>query len=450
MLRKALTASFALAMLLASAGPARAGGPFVVDMVGRTGVAQQWFDKEMVWCADEGALSNSVNNAEAITWMSEALNKWTSVTLQNASSAYVDTADISTQMGTSCSVGDIDATNYEEHVYSAEGPTVVIFDRTGDIVVDILGEQNRSQVVGLSQPIASDSSGLYITKGVAIFNGYMLDNDILSSDSTRAENLFKGTVLHELGHLLNLDHSQVNLDVAQACSLDNPDCENDNVIPTMYPELVTVMQGEVLTRDDKITISWIYPTDVFESDFCTITGEIFDANGSPLKGVNVIAKSALGGSAPMVDARAFVSGVLKPSCYGDSKYYLRGIKPGIPYKVVYEAIGSGFTGASDFEPLDNPPTGFPSGTIESTGGDTTVSCTEGGQTIQMASVTIDTPNPCAGFEDVEGTTTTATGESKGCSLAVTGGEVALPLLLALMLFSLTAPRLAGALKRSGS
>ncbi len=450
MLRKALTASFAVAMLLASAGPANAGGPFVVDMVGRTGVAQQWLDNKMVWCADEGALSNAVNNAEAITWVNEALTKWTAVTLQNASSAYVETADISTQMGTSCSVGDIDATNYEEHVYSADGPTVVIFDKTGDIVVDILGEENRSQVVGLSQPIASDAEGLHITKGVAIFNGYMLDNNVLSSDSTRAESLFKGTVLHELGHLLNLDHSQVNLDVAQACSIDNPTCDNGHVIPTMYPELVTEMQGEYLTRDDKVTISWIYPTDVFDNDFCTITGEIFDANGSPLKGVNVIAKSALGGSAPMVDARAFVSGVLKPSCYGDSKYYLRGIKPGIPYKVVYEAIGSGFTGASDFEPLDNPPTGFASGTIESTDGETTVSCTEGGQTIGMASVTIDTPNPCAGFEDVGGTTASTTGESKSCSLSVAGEEVALPLLLILIIFSLTAPRLAGVLKRSDS
>jgi len=416
MLKKALTASFVIFVVLAIEGIARAGGPFVVDMVNRTGVAQRWENDKLVWCADEGKLSDSVNNAEAIQWITDALGKWTGVTLQNASNQSVSTTAVQTQINTTCGIGDVDITNYEDHVYTSTGPTVVIFDDTGDIIADLMGEENRNGVVGLSQPIASDASGLRITKGVAIFNGLLLDNGVLADTASTSEALFKGTILHELGHLLNLDHSQVNFDVAQAC-VRNGTCENAHVIPTMYPELLTPMQGQYLTRDDKVTISWIYPTSGFDDDFCTITGEIFDADGRPLKGVNVIAKNALGGTAPLVDARAFVSGVLKPTCYGDSRYYLHGLKPNIPYKVEYEAIGSEFTGASDFEPLDNPPRGFLSGTIETSGGDTTVTCTEGGKTIEMASVTIDTANPCAGFEGAE-TAAPSSGGKSSCSFVM--------------------------------
>lgn len=439
MFRKAITASFVIFAILIAEGIARAGGPFVVDVVNRTGVAQRWENDKLVWCADEGKLSDSVNNAEAIQWIADALTKWTSVTLKNASNQSVSTTAVQTQVDATCGVGDVDLSNYEDHVYTSTGPTVVIFDDTGDIIADLVGEENRNGVVGLSQPIASDAAGLRITKGVAIFNGLLLDNGVLASTSSASEALFKGTILHELGHLLNLDHSQVNFDVAQAC-VRNGTCENAHVIPTMYPELLTPLQGEYLTRDDKVTISWIYPTDDFEEDFCTIAGEIFDDDGRHLKGVNVIAKSALSGTAPMVDARAFVSGVLKPTCYGDSRYYLRGLKPNIPYKVVYESIGSEFTGASDFEPLENPPRGFASGTIETSGGDTTVTCNEGGQTTEMASVTIDTSNPCAGFEDTD-TAASSTEGKTGCSFVVLNdGDLAL--LGLIMIFALIAtPRL---------
>lgn len=437
MIRKTITASLVVFLLFAAAGIALAGGPFVVDEVGRTGVAQRWINDRMVWCADEGDLSDSVDNAKAIGWIVDALEKWTGATLVNADAESVETATIETQQDTTCSVGDVDADNIDTYADNLEGGVLIVFDKTGDIIAGYYGDENRGNIVGLSRPLGTDESGLYITEGIAIFNGYMLDNDILSTDSARAEALFKGTILHELGHVLNLDHSQVNYDVSKVCTYTDAACTNGHVIPTMFPQLVTTMQGEAPTRDDKITISWIYPSDEFESDFCTITGEIFDADGNPLKGVNVIARSALGGSAPLVDARSFVTGVLQPSCYGDSRYHLHGIKPGIPYRVEYESIGDGFTGASDFEPLgDDSPTGFDSGIIS---GDTTVKCDNGGDTINMDSVTIDTPNVCAGFNEADGTTDDGSGSSSSskCSLALRdGGSVSFLLLIPLGLLLL--------------
>ena len=92
---------------------------------------------------------------------------------------------------------------------------------------------------------------------------------------------------------------------------------------------------------------------------------------------------------------------MQPACKGnDSHYYLQGITPGRTYQVVYEPLGEGLRGVSGFNPLPGgdmsvpPPQEFSKGEIKSASGATTVSCEKGGDTIEMASVTIDTANPC--------------------------------------------------------
>ena len=422
-------------MLLLLSSAAIAGGPFVVDMVNRTGVAQRWQNDALEWYVDAGPLSIQISNAVARQWIGEQLNKWTAVKIKNADLTDVSTAIINASYkGT---VGeDIDETNYGSYISAEMGPTVIIFDEDGDITAALVGEQNRQVVVGLSQPLLSDSSGLHIVKGFAMFNGLLQSNGVLSPDQDTANELFKATILHELGHLLNLDHSQVNFDIAQACER-NGICENGNYIPTMYPELLTPTQGE-LARDDKVTLSWIYPTAAFEQDFCTITGEIFDASGQPLKGVNVLAhRVGEGDTMAMVDARAFVSGVLYPGCHGDSRYYLHGIVPGKQYQVTYEPIGSQFTGASDFEPLGgDSPRGFEAGTIDSPSGETTVGCDQGGQTIQMASLTLDVSNPCVEAPDEKEEEVEA---KAGCAMmSGGGGEEAGPVALVFLFLAATA------------
>lgn len=403
-----------LAILIAP--PAYAGGPFVVDSVNITGAAQRWESDTLEWHVDKGQLSSSVDNATARGWIQEQLAKWTDLTIRNAEGEYVSTAAISTSFQGSVEE-DIDETNYTSYISYDDGPTVIIFDDDGDITAALMGEQNRNVVVGLSQPLLSDSTGLRITKGFALFNGLLLSNGVLSSDQGTAEALFKATVLHELGHLLNLDHSQVNFDISRAC-VRNGTCTDGQYIPTMYPELLTPLQGN-LSRDDKITISWIYPASSFTSDFCTITGELFDGSGNPLKGVNVLAvRAGEGDDMAKLDARSFVSGALYPSCEGTSHYYLHGIVPGHSYAVSYEAIGSEFTGASDFEPLDNPPRGFDEGIIYDSSGASTVSCDQGGKTITMASATIDTTNSCTYAGDGGDGDGDASSAAGGCSLMI--------------------------------
>lgn len=387
------------------AGDALAGGPFVRDITNDTGVAQQWTDNKMTWYSDDGALSNGISHDTAMTWLTEAINKWTSSFLRDKDGAIVRTTNVMNDY--QHSIGkDVDITNFDEYVSAAPGETVIIFDKDGEITEYFAGGA-YTQIPGLSQLLLSSEDGTKILKGVVILNGVLLDNRTLSEEQ------FKAAVLHELGHLFNLDHSQVNNDIASRCSLRG-DCTDGQYIPTMYPELKTWMQGN-LTVDDMVTISWIYPNNDFEDKFCTITGEIQDRDGRPLQGVNVVARRADGG--PILkkeDSRSMVSGVLYDYCYPDGHYYLHGIRPNKVYEVFYEPLSTSYRGMSGFEPLPEPPSDFETGMISGPDGSSTVSCSSGGQTIQMNTVQVDVSNPCPGASTTEETTSPSTGG--GCSL----------------------------------
>lgn len=411
---RSIAIAFVAAAVSLFSSIACAGGPFIVDEAA-TGTALQWQDKTLKWCPDPGDLASTVLHDTAVQWITEAFGKWTAVQLHNSSNTLVDTAAISVALDTGCPTEEINLDNFLDYYNGDEGPSVVIFDETGDIIAEFSGEENREFVVGLSQPLAADSTGKYITKGIAIFNGLLLasDNTVLGTDLTTKSAYFKATVIHELGHLLNLDHSQTNYEDIKICERGKA-CDYSQYIPTMYPELISTSQGE-LNRDDQVTLSWIYPTADFQSQFCVITGKILDGDGNPLQGVHVTATRSADSPTPYVEARSFVSGAMYPACEGDSRYYLYGIVPGRAYKVYYEPIGEDFTGASGFEPLDNPPSGFDAGDILGSDDATTVSCSEGGQIIEMPDVTIDTSNPCGSSG---GSTDTTSSSSKvSCSLS---------------------------------
>lgn len=402
-----------------------AGGPYLVDTVGTTGVPRTWRNHRVVWYSESGDLSNGVNNETAKVWIESAFAKWRDLTITNANGDAVTTDDVTIDYGGSVGV-DIDTTNVGSYLSSEPGPSVIIFDKDGSLI-SILG-LDKTKIVGLTSPTLTSDDGTQILRGFSIFNGYKLDGAPLSPDPATAQQLFQATIFHELGHLLNLDHAQVNDNIANACTLGGL-CTDGQYIPTMYPELKTTLQGTP-GRDDKIAISSLYPASVFGTDFCTITGSIVDAAGKPLRGVNVVASRVNDGtSLTRQDARSFITGASYPDCSNDSKYFLRGIVPGKSYQVVYEPLNSKYTGPSGFEPLDNPPSGFETGTVAGPQGETTVSCSEGGQTITMRTETINTPNPCslftaissgAGGTNNNGSTDNGDGNSApssgGCSL----------------------------------
>lgn len=389
-----------------------AGGPFLVDP-NKSGVAQRWQNNTATWYVDKGNLADSVDNAEAVQMIQEAMDKWVAASLDNSERKAVQTSSFQHRFKGVVSE-DITASNIATYLDNDETRSFIIFDPDGSIVTS-LGRPKES-TIGLSMPLASTSSGLYITKGVVILSGYLIGTGEITIEDMKA------VALHEIGHLIGLDHTQVNNDVGLSCYNTNS-CSDGNYVPTMYPYMVTDQQ-KILKIDDIVTLSWIYPkgadsSQKFHPDFGTITGTINDKNGNILKGVNVIAvRNGEGDNMARIDARSMVSGVLYPEYSGDSRYYLYGLVPGHKYKVICEPIYSAFTGDSGLEPIDDPPSNFPDCEIQTPDGGLEVAA-EAGKVFEMAAMTLNTTSSCpqsvCGSNGSSGSSSTGTG-SKSCAL----------------------------------
>ena len=406
-----MLSTLVLVALLMAAAYVFAGGPFIVDKVNNTGAAAHWRNNRIVWYGDPkdlsvaGSTNAAVKNAEVMSWIVEEFEKWTSAKLQNKDRESVETVNFTATLGgkfsSAITVDNVASTCLSE----SSTKTCIIFDTDGSITNSVMYDESaKNQIVGLSMPQIISSDGLTITQGIVILNGYMLSSDTLTPEQ------FKAAVLHELGHLINLDHAQVNDDIAEGCSIDkeNSNTNGDycNFVPTMYPRLLSTTQ-DALAYDDIITISWLYPSADFTSDFSTITGEVFDKNGKYIKGVNVVAMQCERTSddescpeeASYKDARSMISGAMYPGYLGDGKYYLRGLIPGKKYHVIAEPVNPDYTGASGYEPSDlTKPQGFTASEISTPDGGTTFTAPDGGSTMDMAAKAL-TVGRCTSSKD---------------------------------------------------
>lgn len=231
---------------------------------------------------------------------------------------------------------------------------VIIFDEDGSILEAL----DNPDVLGLTLLAVRDSAPFF-KSGAVILNGKVFDGDTDVADLTASE--LSATIIHELGHALGLDHTQPLLETLGTRANSKPP-KQDQGIPTMYPITITGEQSS-LHRDDRIGISYLYPSEDFKKKFCVIKGKLINSeNDTPYQGLNVIAyanKADDTSTEKYIDARSFVSGVLYPPQTANGDYYLEGIIPGYEYKVVVEAINPMFIAgsgsySSSINPHDDP------------------------------------------------------------------------------------------------
>ena len=268
---------------MASIAPVWAGGPLYVTGPGanQPGIAYHWALSPIPYFTDRGGLGNQANSA-ANALVSEAFQVW-----QN-----VGTADIrfenSGQLG-----NDIAAANIPVFYHalrncpdSSQPTNSIVYDLDGSIIT-ALGMDNNS-TLGFSETICTDDAAGEFTRGWVVLNGRFIDGQPDSAaHGSVSLNVFKGVFIHELGHLVGLDHSQINLNC-----LTEPSCPAADMagVPVMFPILLDGADATLKT-DDIAAISALYPSPNFASSTGRIQGRVFFADGAtPAQGYNVIAR----------------------------------------------------------------------------------------------------------------------------------------------------------------
>lgn len=366
---KRFTLLFLIAMAL-SPSLSFAGAGYIIT---ESGTPSKWPDAANgITMNPEDGACGSFTNAQMLTKLENNLANWSSQT----------DVDLSFTI-TAGSLGGVDACNYGDYLVGvtgsndtvsvADGYNPVLFDNDGEIVAAVAGSSNKYRVLGFANPSGFTSDYSQIVDGQAVFNCVCLDGNINGTCTsggqtvTFSEDELNFTMVHELGHFMNLDHTQINCTGDGSDNLcDDSDTTNDDNIPTMFPISENAAQQLTPIDDDIHALATIYPASGFAAAHCKVTGSLLDAAGKQLRCADVQATLSpvtndkshsvafvSGAYAPAVDNNAdgdtVDSGECASGC-GDFQLYL---EPGNAYVITVQPINSSFTGGSGISPCAN-------------------------------------------------------------------------------------------------
>lgn len=306
-----------------------AGGPLVV----KRAMAVSYGTRPFLYRYDKGTLG-MFSNSEAIAIIEDLFDDWE--TIKTASLNFKQDSPGSLDF-------DVTSDNFGPVLNSDDllGYTPIIFDNDGTVLDAFLGDGAGNSVLGLSGPITVSSGPLVnqIAESQAIFNGKFVNGINKSGDPESSTDSFKGTIIHEVGHGVGLDHAQINVEAIRPGATT----EIRDSVPLEFP--VAVNDLFLIRRDDASSISLLYPNSVELKKYGTIEGKIFRQDGAtPIQGANVIARNV---NDPLLEAISCVSDYLVE---GSGRYTLFAVPPG-DYTIEIEPIDISFTGGSGVGPF---------------------------------------------------------------------------------------------------
>jgi len=425
---------FALTGILSLGGVslAFAGGGYIID---ENGSPSLWDNSAAISYHPESGICGSFTNAEMRDKLETELARWdglSDVDLDLSQVAGAIATDVTSADYTTYYVGfDDDGEQYTTGLEDGLNP--IIFDDDGEIIAEVAGNSNKFNVLGFANPSGFTSDFTEIVDGQAVINCRCLagnaNGECCSGGLTDCANpvVFSEdetdfTIVHEFGHFLNLDHTQVNAEV-----IDDGDDDNDDDLATMYPISVNAAEQISPTRDDIVALASLYPSSSFNSSTCTVTGSLLDSSGNELRCADVQAVTT-----DLADTVAFVSGALAPAvdnngdgdtaddgeCTSDCGDFILHLLPGKTYTIKVMPIDTSFIGGSGISPCANGQlTGIVEQELEVISGTT---CTAGGTfAFPSALTTTSTGGTTASGAD------TTSSSSLGCTLNAQAQPVSL-------------------------
>jgi hypothetical protein len=300
--------SLGLAALCASAFAAHAGGPLGVCnnaplKYSGTGTVNLNYDG--------GGTLGSRTKAQADAIVAAAAAKWTDVA----------TSTVTLGRGADLPV-DVTVSNYSSYYNKfSDGINPVIYDTDGSIVDALLGSGQKNGVLGFAGSAWVSGSTCRYTEGQAVINGYRGVSDATLTN----------VIAHELGHLIGLDHSQ--LDSTQGLAGSN--------YPLMYP--IAYRTLGTLHDDDAAAVSALYPG-ALGGTYGSLSGYFRLADGvTPVRGANLWAREVSSGR---------VVSVVSDYMQQGNGYFSLLLAPGT-YTLHAEAIASDFNGGSSVGPYSD-------------------------------------------------------------------------------------------------
>lgn len=382
-MKKSFQLFFATTVILSLSSSAWAGQALIINTDG----------DPIVWDASaaspisvhpESGACGRFSNAQMLASIEENLEEWTSLT----------TVDLAIDV-VAGEIDGVDGCNYTDYLVGVVGNTdaqnsanvnddlnPILFDNDGELVDEATGESNgRYSILGFANPdgfsVSPTDSSLYlnIVDGQALFNCYCLDDgdgNPAHDDCNDVPVVFTDddlvfTQIHEMGHFLNLDHTQINLSVYT----DSTD-DNESTLPTMFPVSADAENQKTPNEDDIMAMSALYPSSSFfsagssASTYCKVTGTLLDRFGEEMRcaDVQAIASDDLnnvsftsGAYAPATDNNGDGDYSDVGECDGDCGDFTLYLKPDTDYTLKSASIYVSFTGGSGMGPcVDAQPT----------------------------------------------------------------------------------------------
>jgi hypothetical protein len=297
-----------------AAGPLYVGGPDAAP-----GVPYIWAINPLTYWTDQGSLG-TLNNTAANNLVADAFKAWqdiptASLSFQNAGNLGADVT-AGNIMAVQNALYDC-STLPNDPAGGIAKPRTIVYDTDGRILDALYGPGSSDTTLGEAAALCltSDGTNNDFNRGYALING----------KGASSTTLVKAVMIHEFGHLIGLDHAQVNLDC-----LTNSSCDGIDGVPTMFPVLIDEDGGAMstLAADDVAALSALYPGASLTSSMGRITGHVLFSDGvTPAQGFNVIARRT---DNPLVIAVSNVSGYLLTADAGNPLVQIPGITPS-PY-----------------------------------------------------------------------------------------------------------------------